>query len=51
MEYHDKVSKHDLDVGCLTSVTYKNDTKDNPSVKYEIRRTPPGFQDEEKAQL
>lgn len=43
VEYHDIFSKHDLDLGCLTSVTHKIDTKDNPPVKHKMRRTPLGF--------
>lgn len=27
VEYHDIFSKHDLDLGCLSSVSHKNDTK------------------------
>lgn len=44
-------SKHNLDLSCLTSVTHKTDTKDNPPVKLKTRRTPLGFQDKENAQL
>lgn len=51
VEYHDIFSKHDLDLDCLTSVTHKIDTKDNPPVKHKMRRTPLRFQDQEKAQL
>lgn len=51
VEYHEILSKHDLDLGCLTFVTHKIDTKDNPPVKHKMRRTPLGFQDQEKAQL
>lgn len=41
-EYHDLLSKHDLDLGCLTSVNHKHDTKGNPPVKHKMRRTPLG---------
>lgn len=34
VEYHDIFSKHDLDLGCLTSVNHRNDTKGNPPVKH-----------------
>lgn len=48
VEYHDTFSKHDLDLGWLTSVTHKNDTKDNPHVKHMIRKTPLRFQNKKK---
>lgn len=51
VEYHDIFSKHDLDLSCLTSVTHKKDTKDNPPVKHKMRRTPLGFQNQENGQL
>lgn len=51
IEYEDVFSKHDLDLGCLTEVKHKIDTKDAPPVKHRIRRTPVGFQDVEQEYL
>jgi hypothetical protein len=44
LEYQDDFSKHDLDLGCLASVTHSIETGNEPSVKLKMRRTPLGFQ-------
>ena len=51
LEYQDVVSKHDLDLGCLTSVTHSIVTGNEPPVKLKMRRTPLGFQEAEEKQL
>jgi hypothetical protein len=51
VEYQYIFSKHDLDLGCLTTVTHKINTEDHQPVKHKIRRTPLRFQDQEKQQL
>ena len=51
VEFGDVFSKHDLDLGCLTDVTHKIDTKDAPPVKHRMRRTILGFQDAEREYL
>jgi hypothetical protein len=51
LEYQDVVSKHDLDLGCLTSVTHSIGTGNEQPVKLKMRRTPLGFQEEEEKQL
>jgi hypothetical protein len=51
VEFGDVFSKHDLDLGCLTDVTHKIDTKNAPPVKHRMRRTILGFQDAEQEYL
>ncbi|VDI23541.1 Hypothetical predicted protein [Mytilus galloprovincialis] len=51
IEFEDVFSKHDLDLGCLTAVKHRIDTKDSPPVKHRMRRTPLGFQDVEQEYL
>lgn len=51
IEFEDVFSKSDLDLGCLTAVKHKIDTKDAPPVKHRMRRTPLGFQDVEQEYL
>jgi hypothetical protein len=48
LEYQDVVSKHDLDLGCLTLVTHSIETRNEPPVKLKMRRTPLGFQEAEE---
>ena len=51
IEYRDVFAKHDLDLGCLTTVKHKIDTKDATHVKQKMRRTPLGFQEHEQKHL
>ena len=51
LEFQDVFSRHDLDLGCLTAVKHRIDTKDAPPVKQRMRRTPLGFQDVEQQHL
>ena len=51
IEYQDVFAKHDLDLGCLTTVKHKIDTKDATPVKKKMRRTPLGFQEHEQQHL
>lgn len=51
IEYQDVFAKHDLDLGCLTTVKHKIDTKDATPVKQKMRRTPLGFQEHEQQHL
>jgi hypothetical protein len=37
IEYQDVFAKHDLDLGCLTAVKHKIDTKDATPVKQKMR--------------
>ena len=50
-DYADVFASHDLDLGCLSKVKHKIDTKDAPPVRQRIRRTPLGFEDEERKHL
>lgn len=50
-EYEDVVAKHDLDIGCLTGITHKIETKDEIPIKQTMRRTPLGFQEQGEKQL
>ncbi|CAC5406965.1 unnamed protein product [Mytilus coruscus] len=51
LEFKDVFAKHDLDLGCLTAVRHKIDTKDNAPVKHRMQRTPLEFQDLEQQHL
>ena len=51
LEYQDVFACHDLDLGCLTTVKHRIDTKDSAPVKHRMRRTPIGFQDLEQQHL
>jgi hypothetical protein len=51
IEYQDCFAKHDLDLGCFQDIKHHIDTGDAPPVRQKIRRTPLGFQDEEKKHL
>ena len=51
IEFQDVFAKHDLDLGHLSAVKHKIDTKDSPPVRQRIRRTPLGFEDEERKHL
>jgi hypothetical protein len=51
IEYQDVFAKHDLNLGCLTTVKHKIDTKDATPVKQKMRRTPLGFQEHEQQHL
>ena len=51
IEFQDVFAKHDLDLGCLTTVTHKIDTGNSSPVKLKMRRTPIGFQEAEEKQL
>ena len=50
-EFKDVFSHHDLDLGCLTAVKHKIETKDALPVKQRMKRTPLGFQDVEQQHL
>ena len=50
-DYADVFTSHDLDLGCLSQVKHKIDMKDAPPVRQRIRRTPFGFEDEERKHL
>ena len=51
IEYQDVFAKHDLDLGCLTAVKHKIDTKAATPVKQKMRRTSLGFQEHEQQHL
>jgi hypothetical protein len=40
IEYQDVFAKHDLDLGCLTTVKHNIDMKDATPVKQKMRRIP-----------
>lgn len=44
-------AKHDLDLGCLSAIKHRIDTKDANPVKHKMRRTPLGFQHQEEEHL
>ena len=48
LEYQDIFSKHDLDIGCFTGLKHKINTGNEEPVKHKLRRTPLGFEKEEK---
>jgi hypothetical protein len=50
-EFKDAFSQHDLDLGCLTAVKHKIETKHAPPVKQRMRRTPLGFRNVEQQHL
>ena len=47
----DVFAQSDLDLGCLTTIKHRIDTKDELPVNQRIRRTPLGFENEEKDHL
>ena len=51
IEYQDIFSKDELDIGLFEGLEHSIETGDNPPVKLRMRRTPLGFQDEEKEHL
>ena len=51
IQYGGIFAKHDLDLGCLSEVRHKIDTKDHQPVQQRMRRTPLGFEGEEKKHL
>ena len=51
IDYQDTFAKHDLDLGCLSVIKHRIDTKDAHPVKQRIRRTPLGFEGEERKHL
>lgn len=51
LQYQDTFSKHDLDLGCFKGIKHHINTGDAPPVRQKMRRTPLGFQDEEKSHL
>ena len=51
IEFQDVFAKHDLDLGYLSAVKHKIDTRDSPPVRHRIRRTSLGFEDEERKHL
>ena len=51
IDYQDVFSKHDLDLGCLTAVKHRIDTQAEAPVRQRMRRTPLGFEKEEKEHL
>ena len=51
IEFQDIFAKNDTDLGCFTAIKHKIETGDEEPVKHKLRRTPLGFQNEEKAYL
>ena len=51
IEYEDVFTRHDLGLGCFTEIKHKINTNDAAPVRQRIRRTPPGFEDEERRHL
>ena len=51
IEYQDIFAQHDLDIGCLKALKHKIDTGSAAPVKQRMRRTPIGFEAEEKKHL
>ena len=50
-EYQDVFATHDLDLGRMEVVKHRIDTKDAPPFREKMRRTPVGFEHEERAHL
>ena len=50
-EYADVFSKDDLDLGCFSTVKHKIDTGTTKPIRQKMRRTPLGFENEEKDHL
>lgn len=50
-DFQDIFSEHDLDIGCFSGIKHKIETGDEEPVKHKLRRTPLGFEDEEKKYL
>lgn len=50
-DFQDVFAKHDLDLGCLSAIKHRIDTKDANPVKHKMRRTPLGFQHQEEEHL
>ena len=48
VEYQDIFSKDDLDIGCFSEIKHKINTGNEEPVKHKLRRTPLGFEKEEK---
>lgn len=48
VEYQDIFAKDDLDIGCFTALKHQIDTGEEEPVKHRLRRTPLGFEKEEK---
>ena len=51
IEYADVFSKNDTDLGCFSEVKHKVDTGDAKPIRQKMRRTPLGFEQEEKQHL
>jgi transposase InsO family protein len=51
LEFSEIFAKHDLDLGCMIGVEHHINTGDAPPVKQRMRRTPLGFEHEEKKHL
>ena len=51
IDYSDIFARHDLDLGCFSGIKHKIVTGDAPPVKSRMRRTPIGFENEEKKHL
>jgi hypothetical protein len=50
-EFGDILAKHDLDLGCMVGVEHKINTGDEAPVRQKMRRTPLGFENEERQHL
>ena len=51
ISYEDIFARHDLDIGCLEEVQHRINTGDSPPVRQKMRRTPFGFEAEERKHL
>ena len=51
IKYADQFSVDDLDLGCFSEVTHKVDTGSAKPIRQKMRRTPLGFENEEKQHL
>ena len=51
ISYEDIFARHDLDIGCLEEVQHRIKTGDSAPVRQKVRRTPFGYEAEEKKHL
>jgi predicted aspartyl protease len=51
LKYQNSFSKHDLDLGCFKGIKHHINTGDAAPIRQKMRRTPLGFQEEEKQHL
>ena len=51
LEFKDIFAQHDLDLGCLAVIKHRIETGDAKPVKQRMRRTPLGFENEERKHL